>query len=112
MATGAERQEGNGRGVGTDHYARFVARIMRAYGRQAAAGELDPTALTQLVMLRDEVEQQIAATVTALRSTEGGSYSWSAVGEALGITREAAHRKFSRFGAGGRRPGGQPSALR
>ena len=101
-----------GRSTGTAHYARFVARIMRSYGARALQGELDPTALAQLVELRAVVDEQIAATVAALRSEAGGAYSWAAVGEGLGMPREAAYRKYGRRGAGARRAGGQPSALR
>lgn len=99
-----------GRHTGTAHYARFVARIMRSYGRAALEGELDTSALSQLVELRAVVDEQIAETVAALRTAEGGAYSWAAIGAALGMERENAYRKFRAPGA--RKRGGQPTELR
>lgn len=111
MERTTEREKATGRGVGTEHFAKFMGRLARSYSRAALAGELDTTALAQLAQVRATVDEQIAATVAALRSEAGGSYSWEAVGAALGITRHAACRKYG-DGTGARRPGGQPAALR
>lgn len=96
--------------TGTDEYRAFVRRIVRSYGRKAAAGELDTTALEHLEELRQELEAQTAATVRALRCEEGGAYSWAQVGDALGMTPAGAYKRFG--GDGARRPGGQPAHLR
>lgn len=100
------------RAAGTEQYAAFAGRILRSYGRKALEGEMDPTALAQLVELRRLLDDQITETVRALRSEAGGAYSWAAIGEGLGTTREAACRKYGAAETDARRPGGQPAALR
>jgi hypothetical protein len=98
--------------TGTEQYGQFMRRLLRSYGRKAQAGELDTVALEQLVALRAELDAQIAQTVTALRSEEGGAYSWAQIGDALGMTRGAAFNKYGQAGEGARKPGGQVAALR
>jgi hypothetical protein len=106
MATNTEKR------TGTEQYAAFMKRIVRSYGRKATAGELDTTALEQLVELREMLDDQIAETVHALRTSEGGAYSWSAIGDALGMTRAAAYKKFGGADTDARKAGGQPAELR
>lgn len=55
-------------------------------------------------------EETITKMVAFLRSIEGGSHSWGEVGEALGITKQAAQQRYG--GEGARKPGGQPANLR
>lgn len=99
--------------TGTEEFARFSHRIVRSYGRKALAGELDVTALEYLEELRQEVEAQTAATVAALRTEAGGQYSWQAIGDALGITRAAAFKRYGHLDTDqARKPGGQPMHLR
>jgi hypothetical protein len=98
--------------TGTDEYAGFVRRILRSYGKRAAAGELDTNALAHLVELRASVDAQIEATVAALRTEAGGAYSWAQIGEALGMDRGAACRKYGSSDASARKVGGQPGHLR
>jgi len=99
--------------TGTEEYAKFTKRMVRSYGRKALAGELDVTALEYLEELRQEVEAQQAATVAALRSQAGGNYSWAAIGDALGITRAAAFKRYGHLDTTeARKPGGQPAHLR
>jgi hypothetical protein len=98
--------------TGTDQYAAFMRRIVRTYGRKAGAGDLDTTALEQLAELREELDAQIAETVHALRTQTGGAYSWRAIGQALGMTRAAALKKYGGTEADARRVGGQPAHLR
>jgi hypothetical protein len=107
-----EAAQGSHKGAGTQAYAGFVQRVLRAYGAKARQGELDTTALTQLVELQSLLDDQIADTVRALRSARGGAYSWAAIGEGLGISREAACRKYGGADSDARRPGGQPAGLR
>lgn len=99
--------------TGTEEYAKFTARMVRSYGRKAAEGEIDVTALGHLNDLAALVEEQTAATVAALRSEAGGQYSWAAIGAELGITRAAAYKRYGHLDtAEARKPGGQPSHLR
>lgn len=67
----------------------FMRRTARAMTRRAAAGEVD--ALTELVRLRAEVDQQIEASGRALVAF---GYSLGEIGRELGITRQAAHQRF------------------
>lgn len=108
--------------TGTEDYLKFGTRILRSYGRKARAGELDTTALEHLAALRAVLDAEEVAMVAALRSEAGGSYSWAQIGDALGLTRTAAFKRYAaqvdalvEAGAvaeAGRAPGGQPARLR
>jgi hypothetical protein len=96
--------------TGTEQYAAFMKRIVRSYGRKAKAGELDTTALTQLVELQAMLDEQTRDTVHGLRSL---GYSWAEIGDALGMTRAGAFKKYGEAPEGSpRKPGGQPSEMR
>lgn len=94
--------------VETSAYAAFMRRVMKAYAKRVGAGDI--AALPELVALRDELDEYILAAVAELRS-ERWNYSWAQIGDALGISRQAAQKRFSEAG-GARRPGGQPGHLR
>lgn len=98
--------------TGTEKYTAFIRRTLRSFGRRAVEGDLDTTALTDLAKIRAQVDTQIAETVHALRTEQGGSYSWAQIGDALGMTRAAAHKKFGSRDTDARRVGGQPTHLR
>lgn len=108
---GVNRTETPGRrkrDVENDEYLRFMRRILRAIGKRVGAGDIDT--LAELVKLRDDLDEQILATVAELRGPKW-QYSWAQIGDALGITRQAAQKRFAAAG-GARKPGGQPSNLR
>lgn len=92
-----------------DEFAAFTRRIMRAYGRRVADGDI--AALRGLVELREELDAQIDATVAELRGPKW-NYSWSRIGEELGMSKQAAHNRWHKVAPGVRRPGGQPAGLR
>ena len=75
--------------VENDEYAAFVRRIVRAYARRVAIGDVE--ALTDLVGLSTLLDDAIAQTVTGLR---GHGYSWADIAARLGITRQAAHQRW------------------
>jgi hypothetical protein len=52
---------------------------------------LDLAELTQLVGLRETVEDQLAEAVTDLYAAD---YSWTDIGRALGVTRQAALKRY------------------
>jgi hypothetical protein len=107
MGTNTEKR------TGTDEYHKFTQRMVRSYGRKALAGELDTTALEYLADLQRMVEEQTAATVVALRTEAGGAYSWAQIGDALGITRAAAFKRYAHLCEDeARKVGGQPAHLR
>lgn len=65
-------------------------RMFRALARRAGDGELE--ALEQLAFLQDSLQIQLGAAVAGYR--EGHGFSWTDVGNVLGITRQAAQQRF------------------
>ena len=80
-----------GRVVENDQYAAFARRILRAYTRRVADGDVE--ALAVLLGLSAEIETAIAQAVTGLRAS---GYSWAEIGSRLGITRQAAQQRWGR----------------
>jgi hypothetical protein len=77
-----------------DAYAAFTRRILRAYARRVATGDIE--ALTDMTGLAGEIDTAIGSAVTGLRES---GYSWAEIGSRLGITRQAAQQRW-----GGPRP--------
>ena len=75
--------------VENDEYAAFTRRVLRAYARRVAGGDIE--ALTAMVTLADHLETAIRIAVIGLR--EHG-YSWTDIAARLGITRQAAHQRW------------------
>ena len=80
-----------GRVVENDEYAAFARRVLRAYARRIATGDVE--ALTLMLGLSAEIDDAIAQAVTGLR---GSGYSWAEIGSRLGITRQAAQQRWGR----------------
>ncbi len=77
--------------VENDDYARFARRILRAYARRIADGDVEALAL--MLGLSAEIDTAIAQAVTGLRAS---GYSWAEIGSRLGITRQAAQQRWGR----------------
>ena len=77
--------------VENDDYAAFTRRILRAYARRIATGDIE--ALTLMTDLADEIDTAIGQAVTGLRAF---GYSWAEIGSRLGITRQAAQQRWGR----------------
>ena len=77
------------RPVDNDEYASFARRVLRAYARRIATGDID--ALTAMTDLSAEIDTAIGQAVTGLRSF---GYSWAEIGSRLGITRQAAQQRW------------------
>jgi hypothetical protein len=75
--------------VENDEYAAFLGRIVRAYARRVAAGDVE--ALTLMTGLSADLDDAIGQAVTGLR---GFGYSWAEIGNRLGITRQAAQQRW------------------
>lgn len=91
----------------------MILRCLRKIGVRVASGDLpDIDALVQLREIQAELDEQTALVVRALRSEAGGGHSWAEIGDALGITRAAAFKRYGGAEGDVRRPGGQPSHLR
>ena len=77
------------RPVENDEYARFVRRVVRAYARRVAGGDVD--ALADMTGLATELDEAIAEAVIGLR--EAG-YSWAEIAARLGVSRQAAQQRW------------------
>jgi hypothetical protein len=77
------------RPVENDEYARFVRRVVRAYARRVAGGDVD--ALADMSGLAIELDEAIGQAVLGLR---GAGYSWAEIGARLGINRQAAQQRW------------------
>jgi hypothetical protein len=75
--------------VENDAYAAFAHRILTAYARRVATGDID--ALTRMTGLAHEIDTAIGQAVTGLRAF---GYSWAEIGARLGITRQAAQQRW------------------
>jgi hypothetical protein len=75
--------------VQNDDYAAFARRILRAYARRVADGDVD--ALIAMTGLAAEINTAIGQAVTGLRHF---GYSWADIGARLGITRQAAQQRW------------------
>jgi hypothetical protein len=75
--------------VENDEYAKFTRRILRAYARRIATGDIE--ALTHITNLGTDVENTIRDAVIGLR---GFGYSWADIGNRLGVTRQAAQQRW------------------
>jgi len=80
-----------GRVVENDEYAAFARRVLRAYARRVADGDVE--AFTLMLGLSAEIDTAISQAVTGLR---GFGYSWAEIGSRLGITRQAAQQRWGR----------------
>ena len=74
-----------------DEYAAFARRILRAYARRVADGDVE--ALTLMTGLAAEIDTAIGQAVTGLRAF---GYSWAEIGSRLGVTRQAAQQRWGR----------------
>lgn len=76
--------------VENDEYALFVRRVLAAHGRRVAGGDIE--GLSSLAALSCEVDEALQTAITGLRSA---GWSWAEIGSRLGMTRQAAHQRFS-----------------
>lgn len=75
--------------VENDEYAAFLRRVIRAYSRRVAAGDIE--AITELTALSGEIDTAINQAVIGLRAI---GYSWADVALRLGVTRQAAQQRW------------------
>ncbi|MFC0527243.1 hypothetical protein [Phytohabitans kaempferiae] len=69
----------------------FVRRILRAYGRRVAAGDIE--ALRSLAMLSSEVDATTRLAVAGLKNGPH-KYSWQEIADRLGTSRQAAQMRY------------------
>jgi hypothetical protein len=76
-----------------DEYAAFARRVLRAWARRVAAGDID--AITDMAAAVSELEDAIRQGVAGLR---GKGYSWAEIAARLGVTRQAAQQRWGGSG--------------
>ena len=79
------------REVETSEFDAFVRRILRAYARRVAAGDVE--ALRSLSQLSSEVDAVTRLAVAGLRNAPY-AYSWSEIASRLGVTKQTAHERY------------------
>ncbi len=77
------------RSVENDKYASFVRRVIRAYARRVAAGDVD--ALADMTGLATELDEAISHAVIGLRKA---GYSWAEIAARLNVTRQAVQQRW------------------
>ncbi len=77
--------------VENDDYAKFARRVIRAYARRVATGDVE--ALASMTTLAADLENEIRTAVIGLRDF---GYSWAEIASRLGVTRQAAHQRWGR----------------
>jgi hypothetical protein len=77
------------RSVENDECGAFIRRILRAYSRRVANGDVE--ALSLMTGLADELDAAIAEAVKGLRRC---GYSWAEISSRLGISRQAAQQRW------------------
>jgi hypothetical protein len=75
--------------VENDDYARFVRRVITAYGRRIASGDIE--GLATLVDISHELDDVLEHAILGLRDA---GFSWNDIGTRLGISRQAAHQRW------------------
>jgi hypothetical protein len=76
--------------VENQDYAAFSRRVIRAAARRIAAGDVEE--LTHLLGLERELQSAIQTAVNGLRAQ---GYSWADIALRIGITRQAAHQRWT-----------------
>jgi hypothetical protein len=75
--------------VENDEYAAFARRVLRAYSRRIASGDID--AITEMAAIAAEMDTAIRDAITGLRAH---GYSWADIAQRLGITRQGAQQRW------------------
>ena len=76
--------------VETPEYVAMLCRMVRAAGRRIADG--DPEDLVLMLQVQVELDAAVAAGVRGMRENTGRS--WAEIGRALGVTKQAAAKRW------------------
>lgn len=76
--------------VENDDYAAFTRRVLAAHGRRIARGDIE--GLATLAALAAEIDHAVTEAVTGLHHA---GFSWTDIAARLGVTRQAAHQRWS-----------------
>jgi hypothetical protein len=80
----------NRRIVENDDYAVFVRRVITAYGRRIASGDIE--GLATLAELGHELGDVLEHAILGLRDS---GFSWADIATRLGVSRQAAHQRWA-----------------
>jgi DNA-directed RNA polymerase specialized sigma24 family protein len=80
-----------GQVVENDQYAAFVRRVIAAYSRRVAAGDIE--AITDMTSIAVQLDDAIREAVTGLRAA---GYPWADIAARLGVTRQAVQQRWGR----------------
>ena len=72
-----------------DEFAAFARRVLRAWARRVAAGDID--AIADMAAAAAELDTAMRQAVAGLR---GKGYSWADIATRLGVTRQAAQQRW------------------
>lgn len=75
--------------VENDDFAAFARRVIRAFSKRIANGDID--ALADIAFMSGQIDQAIKDAVTGLRQR---GYSWTDIGLQLGVTKQAAQQRY------------------
>ena len=75
--------------VENDEYAAFARRVIAAYSRRVAGGDIE--AITAMTALADDLDDAIRQAITGLRAS---GYSWADIAARLGASRQAAQQRW------------------
>ena len=78
-----------GRVVENDEYAAFLRRVIAAYSRRIADGDIE--AIAAMNRLAADLEDATRQAITGLRVS---GYSWADIAMRLGITRQGAQQRW------------------
>jgi ABC-type Na+ transport system ATPase subunit NatA len=80
--------------VETPEFAAMMARMARAWSRRVA--QADTYDLAEMIEFGRTFEDAIAAAIRGGREVQPEAFSWSAIGEAAGISRQAAQQRWGK----------------
>ena len=75
--------------VENDQYTAFLRRVIRAYSRRVAAGDIE--AITAMARLANDLEDATRQAIAGLRAF---GYSWADIALRLGVTRQGAQQRW------------------
>ena len=76
--------------VENDEYAAFLRRVINAYSRRVASGDIE--AITDMARLADHLEDATRQAITGLREV---GYSSADIALRLGVTRQGAQQRWA-----------------
>lgn len=73
-------------------FAAFARRIVRAFGRRIATGDVE--ALPELIALQRDIDAVMGQAVSALKDQ---GYSWAEIAARTGTTRQGAQQRWAKY---------------